>query len=254
MKWLKIVFNNFLHLFVATSSRRKVMMDMQKVTIISDLDVCYFISLDKYFQFIFKEGWSMSDACQEIHDGTVVIKTMHVVLLMGNQQVPMPMKLSPVNQMRKLVQGIFVKYGRRIEKIYVGTVFLHPDREVEMEVPIKQINKGFASAVRGSHNHNFEKKRVSYFQLHKLFLERFRYVDVLTGHDANHLRVVKPVSTYFQPGTSSLNALGHYHIKSYILQYLGVLEGVNSWDGIPDRHEPKEIRDQKKAAWMATHG
>ena len=47
-----------------------------------------------------------------------------------------------------------------------------------------------------------------------------------------------------------LNRSSLYHLRSYVLQELGILTGVNSWDGIPQRQEPVEIQDNKRRAWL----
>ena len=211
-------------------------------------------SLDKYIQHIYRRGVTMSGIQQEIKLGQVIIQASKVVLVMGNNQFLMTPGLSPCNQIKKLVMEIFAKYGRKIEKIWIGTVLPRLDREVELELLIRDINKGFSKAVKELKNHRFEKKRTAFLQLHKLFLEKFIYVDILTGHQASHLRVVKPVSTYFIPGRPELNDMGVYHLKSFILQHLGVLDGVNSWVDIPEKREPKEIIEQKRAAWLNVYG
>ena len=56
------------------------------------------------------------------------------------------------------------------------------------------------------------------------------------------------------PGKPDLNPVGLYHLKSHVIQTVGIMSGINTWMDIPDRFEPKEIMDQKKAAWMMARG
>ena len=90
--------------------------------------------------------------------------------------------------------------------------------------------------------------------LHCLVLERFKYFDFGQGHVASHLRVAKPITRFFVADGDQfrLNNVGLYHIRSYLLQLVGLMSGINTWDGIPMVMEPKEVQDQKRQAWLAT--
>ena len=147
---------------------------------------------------------------------------------------PLTPGLSAKNQMKKMVLELIKQWGTKISKIWIGTLFHRPDREVELEGSLWKMNSAFAGAVKDLRNHAHEKKRVEFLVVHKLFLERFCYVDILTGHEACHLWIIKPTSTHFVAGSRDLNPVGLYHLKSYILQVVGVLQQVNTWTGIPE--------------------
>ena len=68
------------------------------------------------------------------------------------------------------------------------------------------------------------------------------------------IRVVRPTDRYFVPGTLQLNAVSKYHLKSYLLQYVGILDGVNTWSHLPLVQEHPDLQYQKKAAWLKAHG
>ena len=79
-------------------------------------------------------------------------------------------------------------------------------------------------------------------------------MDFATGLITHQIRVVKPMDCYFVAGTAQLNPVGLAHLKSYVLQFLGVLKGVNTWSGIPVRAELRHIQYQKCQAWLKAHG
>ena len=76
-------------------------------------------------------------------------------------------------------------------------------------------------------------KQVTYEAVQKLFLEWFKYCDISTGQAAVMIRIVMPKDQFFIAGKPKLNLVGLYHLKSYMLQYFGILKGINSWTGIP---------------------
>ena len=225
----------------------------EKVTIITDRQIQDGISIDKYCQFVYHRGVTIAGIREMVQDGRIHINCPIVVLLLGNNQIPWAPNTKPKAQIRKLVQAIFVKYRRDVKKVWIGTVIPRPDREIELEEEIKSVNKGFSGAVKELKRHTFEMKRTEFLPVHRIFLERYIHVDVLTGHTAYHYRIVKPVSKYFVAGKSELNPIGLYHLKSFIVQTVGIMQGINDWTGIPDRKEPQAIQDQKKAAWILTH-
>lgn len=117
----------------------------------------------------------------------------------------------------------------KVRRIYVGSVLPRADREVELENDVKDMNRWFAVAVQQLKRHQHVGGCVVFVALHRIFLERFHYCDLLTGLMASMIRIVRPLDRYFVAGTPKLNLVGKYHIKSYLLQHTGVLDGVNSW-------------------------
>ena len=66
------------------------------------------------------------------------------------------------------------------------------------------------------------------------------------------IRVMKLVSRYYHNGGPQLNKVGLYHLRSYVLQELGFLHEVNTWEGMSMRHEPREVQEAKRQAWLQT--
>ena len=242
------------HRDATTTVTRTVAEDTKQVTIICDRDLMDYTALDKYVQHVYPRGTTISGVRDMIKNGEIIIKCPQVVILMGNNQIPWPPGISPTNQVKKLVQAIFVKYKRRITKVWIGTVLPRPDREVELERIIQKVNVGYFKAVKELKRHNFEGKCTEILTTHLLFLEKYRYVDILTGHSASHLRIIKPTDVNFVAGKADLNLVGLYRLKAHMLQKLGIMAEISSWTGVPTRWEPKEIRNQKRAAWLSTHG
>ena len=58
---------------------------------------------------------------------------------------------------------------------------------------------------------------------------------------------------YFIAGKPYLNPVGLYRLKAYVLQTVGVMQGISTWENISDKKEPKLIQEQKRAAWMSVH-
>ena len=154
-----------------------------------------------------------------------------------------------VNQMKKLIAMILEKCGK-VRRIYVGSVLPRADREVELENDVKDMNRWFAVAVQQLKRHQHVGGCVVFVALHRIFLERFHYCDLLTGLMASMIRIVRPLDRYFVAGTPKLNLVGKYHIKSYLLQHTGVLDGVNSWTGMGTVEEHPDLQRQKKMAWL----
>ena len=65
-------------------------------------------------------------------------------------------------------------------------------------------------------------------------------------------RIIKLVNRYFMAGTNELNNVGKFHLKSYVLQRIGVVNKLNDWDGIHVRNELRSVTHQKKLAWNRT--
>lgn len=131
-----------------------------------------------------------------------------------------------------MVNTIVKVYPLSVGKIWVGGVLPRSDREVELEVEVKAMNKGFAQAVQDLKRYFHLGKRVEFVPTHQLFLERYKYCDLVMDQDAVSTRKVKPLDCYFVPGTPTLNLVGKYHLKSYLLQTAEVLHGVNTWQGV----------------------
>ena len=67
------------------------------------------------------------------------------------------------------------------------------------------------------------------------------------------IRIVQLKDRFFIAGTPKLNLVGLYHLKSYMVQYFGILKGINSWMGIPTVLEHREMQEMKRAAWLRAH-
>ena len=207
-------------ILVVGDRTRRVAEVTPQVTLITDLDLQDGTSLDGYFQFIYDRGTTMAGMRELVHDGVVMVRAPYVWILMGNNQIPLCEHISSTSQMKKLVTQLLQTFPLTIQMIYVGTVLPREDREVELEAEVKKMGHGFAQGVQDLRRHAPHiSERVQSVAVHKLFLECFKYFDLVTGHRASHLRIVKPVYRYFVPGTPKLNPVGLYHLKSYILQY-----------------------------------
>ena len=150
--------------------------------------------------------------------------------------------------MRKLVNTI--RKWCKVNLIYVGSVLPRADREVELEADVRLINKGMTQAVKDLKRHDGAEDQVMFIPLHRLFLEQYKYRDLSTGKMAQMLMIVKPLERFFIWGTPRLNDLGKHHLKSYMLQYLQILSGINSWEGIPTVCESSVMQDMKLKAWV----
>ena len=124
---------------------------------------------------------------------------------------------------------------------------------MELEPEVKYMNKGLAQGVQELKRFHHVGKRVTYEAVQKLFLERFKYCDISTGQAAVMIRIVQLKDRFFIAGTPKLNLVGLYHLKSYMVQYFGILKGINSWMGIPTVLEHREMQEMKRAAWLRAH-
>ena len=208
--------------------------------------------LAKFPSTIYSPDTTMHAWRRMIKEDMVKIKYNVVALLVGNSELPLPLELSAAGQMKKLILAIWEKYSRLIKKVVVLTVLPRPDQETELENEIKVMNNGFYKAVKEVKCHFPGARSMGVLPVHCLFLERYEYFDFSKGHTVYLLRVIKPVSRHFVPGMANLNSVGVYHLHSHMLQELGFLMGVNSWDGIPVRYEPGEIQADKRKAWLRT--
>ena len=216
---------------------------------ITDVPVVDHSSLDQYFQTIFSPDTSLQAWYRMITEGTVVIKHSMAVLLVGNVQVLFPAELSVSGQFKKLILAIWEKYQKKLKKLIVLTCMPRPDKESELE-EVKKVNNGIFKAVREVKRHFQMARSTGVLPTHQLFLEWYEYFDFGMGHMACQIRVIKPVTLHFNSGKSTLNTNGIYHLRSYILQEVGVLAGVNSWQGMTSKAEPEEIQRDKRQAWL----
>ena len=240
------------YVFVSENMARSVKQSTQKVTILADVLVADHSYLDGYCQMVYSPETSLQAWKRMLVEDRIPIKCNVVVLMVGNSQIPFPAELSVSGQVKKLLLAIWEKYEKKLRKVVVSTVLPRPDKETEFEEEIKTVNNGIYKAVREIKRHHLVARNTTVIPLHRLFLERYEYFDFSQGRLAYQLRVVKPVSKYFKAGTAKLNVNGIYHLRSYLLQELGYLTGVNSWDGVPNRFEPKEIQECKRQAWLRT--
>ena len=67
---------------------------------------------------------------------------------MGNSQIPVSKHISPVGQIKKLVNTIIKVYLLSVHKIVVAGVLPQSDHEVELEPEVKYMNKGLAQGYR----------------------------------------------------------------------------------------------------------
>ena len=158
-----------------------VSMNTQRITLITDTQLQDFTPMDKHFQIIYIQDCSMTQLWKMLKEKKVSIKCDVVWLMTGNSQLPLPCDLSPINQMRKLIMCIIAKSGRKIAKLVVGSVLPRPDKEVQLEQQIIDMNAGFHSAVKDLRHNMPLARNVIWLPVHKLFLERFQFVDFATG-------------------------------------------------------------------------
>ena len=134
------------------------------------------------------------------------------------------------------------------------TIIPKPNKEVELEQHIKDVNAGFYKAVREIKRFHPTAARTGVMPVHRLFLERYEFFDFVTGRVIYLVRIIKPISRNFMAGTMDLNPVGLYHLRSYVLQELGLVSNINTWDGMQTRAEPVEIQQEKRQAWLKAQG
>ena len=228
---------------------RRVRQDVQKITVITDLQIVDHTSLGALQQIIYSPDTSLKQWRHMVRDGTVKAKTSIVVLMVGNSQMPFPAGLSPNAQLKKLVLKVWQMWTW-VRKVVVCGVLPRADRETEFENEVRVVNVAYAKAVRELRKHFVVAANTILLATHKLFLEKFEYFDFQTGHTAYQIRIVKPLDRYFVPGTKKLNKVGLFHLHSYVLQHLGLVQEMNDWNGIPTRSEPGDVQRAKRKAHM----
>ena len=234
-------------------AKRHVLEDKPVIMLLLDVELADGALLDWHFRFVCDRETTMLGFHDMIRKGNINIVTRTVRLLVGNCQIPISKHVGPVGQTKKLVNTIIKAYPLLVHKIVVAGILPRPDREVGLEADVKDMNKGMAQAVQELKRYHHVGKRVEYLPVHKIFLEHFQYCDLQTGQLAMTVHVVRPKDQYFVQGTPKLNFVGLYHLKSYLLQSLGVLEGINSWTGILKVWEHPEMQAMKKQAWIKAH-
>ena len=221
-----------------------------KISVLTDIQFMDFTELDAYFQTIYCPEATLADWRRYLRERKVVIKCKVVLLLVGNSQISLSPELSVAAQMKKLICAIW-EVCEGVKKVVVGTLLPRPDKELETEQELKDFNNGLQKAVREGRKYLTPGgKNTGVMPLCHLFLERYEYFVFGAGCTVYMIRVRKPVSRYFVNGGPKLNKIGMYHLCSYILQELGFLSGVNTWDGIPLQREPPEIQQDKRLAWL----
>ena len=87
----------------------------------------------------------------------------------------------------------------------------------------------------------------------RLFIERYSYFDMNRGRDAVMVRILRPLDRYYGADQKSLNHIGLYHLKSFFLVQVGILEKeANTWSGIVKRREPVDVHEAKREAFQKT--
>ena len=152
---------------------RHVKMGVNKVTILSDLQVGNHTGLDEHFQLIYSPDTSLQAWRRMIAEGTVVVKCAILAVMVGSSQLPLDKKFSAAAQFRKLLNVIWEKYAKKVKKVIVLTVLPRPDREVELEEEVKRMNNGICQAVREIKKFNVQAKNTGVIPVHRLFLERY---------------------------------------------------------------------------------
>ena len=232
-------------------SRRRVSEVTQKVSVITDVNMLDHGELDAYLQVICVKNGSMAEWRNSIKKNDVNIKCDVVWVMVGQAMLPWDEKLSPVNQMKKLLNELLQYRRRKFKKIFVGSIIPRPSKEIKYEADLREVNVGFKKAVREIRHLKRQVRGtvVTFVPTHKLVMERYVYFDMAAKGMASLLRVVRPSTVYFKPGGGELNAAGLQHVKSYMLGVMGFLDrDVNQWRKMPVTHESREIQEQKRKA------
>ena len=221
-----------------------------RVTVLCDRNFGDHTELDAYFQIIYSPDTSLNAWRWLLKDCAFIIKCPIVVLMVGNCPLPLQPEVSPSVQMKKLITSVWDTYDGRVKKVVVLTLLPRPDKETELESKVKMVNNGYYRAVREIPRYFPLGRNTGVMPIHRLFLEKYEYFDFGTGRNAYMIRVIKPISRHYSNGGPQLNGVGLYHLRSYVLQELGILSGVNTWEGMVMRHEPQDVQENKRQAWL----
>ena len=235
---------------VVDEMTRRVRQNTPKVTFLTDMLAADHSTLDEHFQLIYCPDTTQQACKRMILEDVVTIKCAMVVIWLDNSQVPFPENLRMSGQFKKLLIAMLEKYGKKVQKVIILTILPRPDKETELEEEVKSVNHGIYKAVRELKKHYPIAKNVGVMPIHRLFLEQFEYFDFQKGCTSLHLWVVKPVTKYYRSCKKQLNMNGLFHLRSYMLQELGILSGVNTWEGVPVRSEPKDVQQGKRQVWL----
>ena len=213
------------------ASTRKVVQGQQKVTVLTDVVLNDHSDYDKYFQFVYQPGAKILEWRNMLKDRDIRLKCDVVWIMIGQAELPIKGEFSLTNQMKKLVHDLTNYAGRKLRHIYIGVVLPRPDKEVEWENNIRDLNEGFALAARDLRRHGQRTRNVTWMPLQHLVLERYKYFESNQGHVVSYLRIVKAVDRYFQKVGEEykLNAVGLQHVRAYFLKAAGFLTGVSMW-------------------------
>ena len=202
------------------TSGRTVLMNSQKVTLMSDYVLLDHTSLDRYVQGIERPAWTIADWRREISNGTVRIRNKIVWIMLGSVDMQQKTEGKIANKLRKLIIDVFNYSGQDIQIVYVSTILPVANKEVEFQDVVRANNIQIAKMARELRM--FTHRPVRVLALHKLVLEKFRYFDLNTGLMSLQFRIIKPVDRLFEVGQSRLNPIGRYDIKAYALQHMGI--------------------------------
>ena len=234
---------------------RRVKQSTQKITVLTDVKLVDYTTLDQYFQVEYYGKVSLREWRNMLKNGLVKIKCDVVWVLTGASDLPWNHQFSRENQVRKLIHAIIHHAGRKLKAVYMSGVIPRPDKELALEHEIKDFNAAINSVVKDMRKNSSALKntKLVYLAVQRLFLERFSYFDMNTGKDAVIVRILRPVDRYFGMDRKTLNNIGLYHLKSFFLVQIGILDrDSNSWTGMVKRKEPVDVREAKKEAFMKT--
>ena len=206
---------------------------------------------DVYFQNIYEPDYSFLDWRNLIRENHIPYRQKLLVIAIGNNSNTMDEGVSPKNQMVKLLKDV-LHHMPWVEKVTVTSAFPRGDAEVLYQDRVKNINIAFGSAVQFIKTTSpVAKKMVSFLPTHKLFLEEHEFFDFNTGGISQQIRIIKPVTIYFEPDQPKLNSQGLAHYRSYVLIRLGLLDRqVNTWQRMPKHRESPTVRRALTCAWV----
>ena len=136
--------------FTASTPKRVVIPKTRRMIILTDITFMDHTELDRYFHVYYKPDYTMPQWREMVHGSTIQHRSDYVALLIGNNCLPVnsgDRKLSPKNQMRKLLQDI-LKYLKWVKFIFVCAILPRADNEVLYEQETIDFNTAIASAVR----------------------------------------------------------------------------------------------------------
>ena len=193
---------------------RKVMVNTQKATLMSDFDLVDHTDLDKYVQLVVHEDWLINDWLTAVGDGLVRIKQQLVIMMIGSTDMLQKTPGKIANKLRQLILAVYNESGVPIKSVHVCAILPRANAEMEYQEIVRQNNIEIAKMVKDVRK--FQHKTVTFLPVHKVVLEKFKFFDIQSGLMAVQCRIVKPVDRLFIPGTPKLNLVGKYQVKAYI--------------------------------------